>query len=571
MKFLRYIYSATIVAALGATVSGCDKDGDIIYTNGVDTAELEGNTADIVLDKDYLDALVLTVYWNANGDISLSNPAVAAPSGAVTNVLQYSADNSFTNPAEETIGQGIYERQLTCRDLNSIVSRLGFDGDVKSTLYIRVKSSLGSNLDPVTGNVLAVNVTPYAIDMTTAFYLNSSQEATGRTLYSPAADGRYTGFIGAGGWENWWLREGNNTIWGNDGVTGTAFVMGNNTTGEDVWNFWYPGQAGCYYTVVDTHANEWSATYIPELTLDGDLNGSMTYDRRSNQWIYTYDAVSAGTVNITISGNGKLYNASTGTDDSNAIDTPVAFGGNATGLTFGQSGSSIAVEIPSAGETTLILDLNDPTSYRIAAGEGPAEPAPAASEKLYLSGVYGEWTFDWYVKLYNEDNLNYGGALPVDSEWGYKIYTEADNWDNFYTMAAGGNAYEGALTLGGEGNIYAPAPGFYLFDISLSGMSYKLTSISKVSYTGLNDDWNLYEMTPAEAPGVYTATVTKSANTPWGVKIVLNDDWNLFFGGNGTPGELALYQDGFEGDNELENGTYTLTVDLAKGTYSYTK
>ncbi|MDE5647721.1 MAG: DUF5111 domain-containing protein, partial [Muribaculaceae bacterium] len=241
MKFLRYIYSATIVAALGATVSGCDKDGDIIYTNGVDTAELEGNTADIVLDKDYLDALVLTVYWNANGDISLSDPAVAAPSGAVTNVLQYSADNSFTNPAEETIGQGIYERQLTCRDLNSIVSRLGFEGDVKSTLYIRVKSSLGSNLDPVTGNVLAVNVTPYAIDMTTAFYLNSSQEATGRTLYSPAADGRYTGFIGAGGWENWWLREGNNTIWGNDGVTGTAFVMGNNTTGEDVWNSWYPG------------------------------------------------------------------------------------------------------------------------------------------------------------------------------------------------------------------------------------------------------------------------------------------------------------------------------------------
>ena len=111
----------------------------------------------------------------------------------------------------------------------------------------------------------------------------------------------------------------------------------------------------------------------------------------------------------------------------------------------------------------------------------------------------------------------------------------------------------------------------YLFDISLSSMTYKLTAINKVSYTGLNDDWSLTEMTAGDTPGVYTATVTKSANTPWGVKIVLNDNWDLFFGGNGTPGELVLYHDGFEGDNELENGTYTLTVDLAKGTYSYSK
>ena len=50
---------------------------------------------------------------------------------------------------------------------------------------------------------------------------------------------------------------------------------------------------------------------------------------------------------------------------------------------------------------------------------------------------------------------------------------------------------------------------------------------------------------------------------------MLNDNWDLFFGGNGTPGELVLYRDGFEGDNELANGTHTLTVNLSKGTYSY--
>ena len=138
-------------------------------------------------------------------------------------------------------------------------------------------------------------------------------------------------------------------------------------------------------------------------------------------------------------------------------------------------------------------------------------------------------------------------------------------------VVAGGNGYEGSLQVGGEGNIYAPDAGLYLFDISLSNMTYRLTSVTKVSYTGLNDDWNLYEMTATDTPCVYTAQVTKSANTPWGVKIVLNDNWDLYFGGNGTPGELALYRDGFEGDNDLANGTYTLTVDLAKGTYSYSK
>lgn len=571
MKLTGYFSSIVIAAAICAPLAGCEKDGDIIYTTGADTAQLEGNTADIVLDKDMLDALVLTVYWNDNGDITLSNPLVAAPDGAVTNVIQFSADPDFTSPIEETMASGTYERQFTCLQLNSIVARLGFEGGIQSPLHIRIKSSVGSNLEPTYSNVLTVKVTPYTIDMTIGFYLNSSKEETGRTLYSPEANGIYTGFIAAGGWENWWLREGNSTIWGNDGVTGTAFVMGNSSTGDEIWNFWYPGVAGCYYTVVDTKVNEWSALLIPELTLGGDLSGAMAFDRKSNTWSYTYTATAAGTVNVTVSGTGKQYNAATGTDDAAAIDTPVSFAGSANGLTFDKSaGSSIALEIPAAGETTIVLDLSNPMAYTLAVGEAP-EPVEEVAPVLYLSGIYGEWTFDWYVKLYNEDNRTYGAALPVKSEWGYKIYPEANVWDTFYSMVAGGNAYEGSLELNGENNVYAPEDGFYLFDISLSSMTYKVTSVNKVSYTGLNDDWSLTEMTATETPGVYTAQVTKSADTPWGVKIVLNENWDLFFGGNGVPGELALYQDGFKGDNELENGVYTLTVDLSKCTYSYTK
>lgn len=567
MNFNKYIAAAGLAAMLLGAQS-CDKDGDTIYTDGPDRAEISGVASDIVLDKDHLQSLALTIYWNENGRISLSDPLVAAPEGAASNTVQFSTDPEFATVVDDNVESGLYYRQYTCEALNNLVGRLGLEGGVKGTVYIRIKTVLGANIDPKYSDVQTVSVTPYFIDMSMGFVLDASQNDTGRTLWSPASDGIYSGFIGAGSWENWWLREGNNTVWGNDGVTGTAFVMGNNTTGLDVWNFWYPSPSGCYYTVVNTRTNEWSALYIGELTLGGDLSGAMTYDRKANKWTYTFDAT-PGTISVTLSGTGKQYNTATGTDDAAAADTPVGFGGTAGNLTFGNAAQSVSVEVAAAGETTLTLDLSDPRGWTLTAEAGSGGPVETVPPMIYLSGVQPEWDFSNYLKLYNEDNRTYGGALQVNSEWGYRIYTEAEAWDNYWTMVDGGTAFSGQLVNNGEGNIAAPEPGFYLFDVNMGDLTYKLTPVTKVSYTGLNDDWSLTEMTATDVPGVYTATFEKTANTPWGVKIVLNDNWDLFFGGNGTPGELVLYRDGFEGDNELANGTHTLTVDLSKGTYSY--
>lgn len=567
MTFNKYIAAAGLaVMLLGA--QGCDKDGDTIYTDGPDRAEVSGVASDIVLDKDHLQSLALTIYWNENGKISLSDPLVAAPEGAASNTVQFSADPEFASVVDDNVESGVYYRQYTCEALNNLVGRLGLEGGVKGTVYIRVKTVLGANIDPKYSDVHTITVTPYFIDMSIGFVLDASQNDTGRTLWSPASDGIYSGFIGAGSWENWWLREGNNTVWGNDGVTGTAFVMGNNTTGLDVWNFWYPSPSGCYYTVVNTRTNEWSALYIGELILGGDLSGAMTYDRKANKWTYTFDAT-PGILSVTLSATGKQYNTATGTDDAAAVDTPVGFGGVAGNVSFGSAAQAISVDVAAAGETTLTLDLSDPRGWTLTAGAGSAGPVETVPPMIYLSGVQPDWDFSNYLKLYNEDNRTYGGALQVNSEWGYRIYTEAEAWDNYWTMVDGGTAFSGQLVNNGEGNIAAPEAGFYLFDVNMGDLTYKLTPITKVSYTGLNDDWSLTEMTAADEPGVYTAQFEKTANTPWGVKIVLNDNWDLFFGGNGTPGELVLYRDGFEGDNELANGTHTLTVNLSKGTYSY--
>lgn len=566
MKSIK-ILAASFLLPLGIMFTACDNDGDIIYTSGSDDLTIAGDTKDIVLSADALDALVLTLYWNDNGKLTTSDDRVDAPANMTQNIIELASDPEFVNKTDIAIEKGIYEYQFTCRDLNATLTKLGFTPGEAAPLYIRIRGTLADNIPSKYSDVLTVNVVPYKIDTTIGFYLNAAKEDTGKSLYSPEDNHVYSGFIGAGAWENWWLKEGDGTLWGNDGETGTPFVISSKST---AWNFWYPGISGSYYTVVNTLKSEWTALLIESLTVSGDLAGDMTFDRKANQWSL-HATGKGGNATITIAGSGKQYNATTGTDDAAAVSHTVSFGGDAAALSFNPDGSSasITLAVPN-GEFDLILDLNDPKAWTVYAGTAAA-PVEKPAELLWVvghnDGITGGWNFDSWLRLYNEDSQNYGGVLNINSLWGYKLYKEVDNWDDCWSMVDGGNGFEGKLEKNGPNNIWAPDPGLYVADVSLTGLTYKLTAIQSVSYTGLNDDWSLSPMTATDQPGVYTATVTKSANTPWGVKVVINENWDIAFGGGS--GYLRLYQDGFDGDNELANGPYTLTVNLLEGTYSY--
>ena len=550
MKLKKYAAVAAALLAIGA--ASCSKDGDLIYTNGADDLTANGTEKAIVLDKDHLSALALTVYWNDNGYIGTSDPQVAMPSELTVNTLQMASSEAFTDAIDFTMDRGVYEKQFTVAELNSAVGRLGFEGGTASDLYIRVRGTLAPNVEPKYSNVLKVSVTPYTIDMTRGFVLDASRNDTGRTLLNDGA-GIYTGFIGAASWENWYMLEGNGTVWGNEATNWTAFLIAASTDGDAAYgNFWFPEPSGCYWTEVNTVKRAWSALYLPVVTLGGDLTGEMEYDRKANVWRYVFTAA-PGTLNVTLSADAKLYDQSTATDNDAAIAKAVAFGGSPEALTFGEgTAQTIAVNVTESGEATL-------------------EPA---AQQLFMAGVDDGWTepdpgwnLDHFLTLYNEDELLYGGAINLNSRWGYKLYSEPDWGATCYGMVAGGTAWDGELVQDGENLPMPENPGLYVLDVSLSKMTYKLTAFSEVGYAGLNDDWNVYPMTRVEEC-VFEATVEKTANTPWGVKIILDNDWNLFFGGGS--GTLRLYQDGFDGDNDLENGTYTLRVDLANATYSYT-
>ena len=349
MKQVKYVAMLLLAAV---TMAACGSDNDaaapVVTPDDVRPVELYGSGS-VVIDKNNVNGLALTLYWTDS---------------RMVNTLQFSAANTFEAPIDIVAEAGATSMQFTAESLNVLVGRVGLPNNVASTLYIRVRSVLADD-EPLYSNVYQIQVTPFSIDATLGYVLDKDCNDTGYTLASPNSDGIYSGFLSAASkWYNWWLREDDGTLWGNVGNDGggKAFAISSN---NQHWNFWFPEPAGCYYTVVNTVSREWSALYVPALTVSGDLSGDMTYNLKANQWTYVYEASQAETINIQITGTGKQYNIRTGTDDDAAVSTPVAFRMENGVLTFGSSPSDLPVSVPAAGKMALTLDLADPKDVRL--------------------------------------------------------------------------------------------------------------------------------------------------------------------------------------------------------------
>lgn len=553
---------------LSLCLGACDSDIEPVYVNPADGIELGGASDPIILRADRPEALAMTLYWSGDGRLTLSNPQLQAPVDAAVETIQLSADADFTSPLDISVEKGVRQHQFLTDELNALLGRLDFPAEQATPLYIRIRSVLAANMPVTYSDVLRVSVQTYRIHLDLATVLDKDRNETAMRLYSPGEDGIYSGFMGVNGWTNWWLREANNVLWGNLGEDGKTFYA---SSDDSHWNFWFPDPAGCYYTTVNTVEGWWSALHIDNITVGGDLGGEMIFNIKANQWTLDVSQAAAGTVNITLGGKGSLYDRTT-TDMGPAVEHTIGFGGSADALTFGDNATTIAVTLP-AGETTLVLDLSDPRNLTVAAGE--AAPEPETNRYLYFSGVTDWAGFDVFLTLYDESTRSYGGAHYINSEWGYRAYPEPD-WGTAYKGADDATALSGSLVLaesGNDGNIPAPGAGVYVMDFNMSALTYRLTEVQRVSFTGLNDDWSEHDMTRSpDNPEVYTAEFVKEKETPWGVKVLINGDWGLFFGGG--DGVLRLgHSDattGFDGDNALTVGeTYILTVDLGKQTYTY--
>lgn len=548
------------------SVTACEKDEDKIYLNSIEPGQLVASDDAVVLTQDRSADIVLSLAWSVD-NLAVSDPSAGVPGGLMSMSLEASTDEQFSTAVSTAVTS--YSQAYTGSSLNALAQNAGVEPYSPTPVYFRLAARTGSNMEPVYTNTVAVTITSYEIDMSHLYVLDNSQAETGMSLYSPQSDGHYEGFLGVSGWYNFFLREGDGRIWGAAPIKDNPFTL---SEAENKWNLWFPKPSGCYYVVADVNELYWTALSIPALTLTGDIAGTPEFDRPNNRWTLTFQAAEAGTATIRLSATGSLYNSTTATNDEAAVPTAVSFAQEGDAVVLADQPGDISVTIPSAGECTLILDLSDPTHWTASVQSG-GTGEETANPLIYLPGVddltSGDWTFDNYLRLYDAATLSYAGAAAVNSEWGYQIALEVDNWNDIYTLGEG-DAYAGTLVFGAGNNLPAPEPGLYFMNVSLGALTYSLTPVQEVACCGFNDNWDLQSMTASDTPGVYTATVEITAETPWGFQIILNGDWNLSLGGGNG---ILVYQ-GVDDVSNIpfsgENGTYLLTVDLVQATYTMT-
>lgn len=440
----------TLLLCTLTTLVGCDESGDKIYIEGFKASELMASASDVVLSVDQSKDIVLSMAWQ-NPSLLSSDATKPTGNGVLKTWLQASSTNDFATTIKEYSVTDL-SKAFTGADLNAMARELGLVPDQHAPLYFRIKSMEGSNLDAAYSNVCQVNVTPYLIDMSYINILNADKDKTLTCLYSPNEDGIYTGYMNASAWMNFYAKENDGTIWGNSSTNGT-FAIDND---ETIWNFWYPGVAGIYYTVIDTQAKEWKATVLKSVTLNGE---AMTYSAPDYAWVKVITTSAANTP-ITIAATGAEYNKSTDTDDSKAVTKAMNYT-----LADGQmtdAAEAGSVNIAEAGTYTVMVKVGDNSqlTYTIVAGD-QTNPEPTASNTLCMfstdgntllavmeqvsDGVYSckykpsSWeNFRFiYVGKDKDDKQTWYGA---DGEQ-YKLTTAADGWNIWFDEEDGATEY----------------------------------------------------------------------------------------------------------------------------------
>lgn len=376
-----------LLCALTALVS-CDESGDKIYLDGFNASDLMASASDVKLSVDKSKDVVLSLAWQ-NPTLLSSDETKPAGSGVLKTYLQASASEDFASVKEYTVTD--LSKAFTGADLNAAAKDLGLSPDVSSPLYFRIKSQMGSNLDAAYSNVCQVKVTPYLIDMSYINILNEKKDQVLTKLYSPNSDGVYSGYMNASSWFHIWGKENDGTIWGNVGQDGHVYEMDN---AESAWNFWFPGQTGIYYTVLDTKAKEFKPTYIKSMQLNGE---NMDYDAPNYAWIKVITTTADNTP-VSIVATGAEYSKATGTDDAAAVVKTMNYTLADGKMTDSENAGS--VNIAKAGIYTVTVKVGEHSQleYTIVAGD-QTTPKPTISNTIGMFSKDGSTLYATFTKV----------------------------------------------------------------------------------------------------------------------------------------------------------------------------
>ncbi|WP_295430106.1 DUF5114 domain-containing protein [uncultured Prevotella sp.] len=412
-----------LLCALTALVS-CDESGDKIYLDGFKASNLMASASDVKLSVDNSKDIVLSMAWQ-NPTLLSSDDTKPAGNGTLLTYLQASASEDFETVKEYTVSN--LSKAFVGTDLNAVAKDLGLTPGESAPLYFRIKSQMGANMDAAYSNVCQVNVTPYLIDMSYINILDKDKDNVLTHLYSPASDGIYTGYMNASAWFNFYGKENDGTVWGNSATDGTFAI--DNT--ESAWNFWFPGVAGIYYTVIDTKAKEWKATLLKTVKLNGE---DMTYDAPNYAWVKVVTTTADNTP-ITIAATGAEYSKATDTNDDNAVVKTLNYTLADGKMTDSDAAGS--VNISKAGTYTITVKVGEKSelTYSIESGDN-STPEPEASNTLCM---------------FTKDGSSLLAVMTKVSDGVYTCKYKPSAWENFRFIFVGDGKDDKQTWYGADG------------------------------------------------------------------------------------------------------------------------
>lgn len=346
-KCKRYII-ALLLPLLAMTA--CKKDGDTLTLEYVAGNELVASSNELVLTNATAGSNVFSLSWSKDSIRISHSGKYGLATTALTNTLQFDTVNTFTHP-KESLETGV-QKLFTGTSLNMLVLSMGLVPEETRTIYIRLKTVVGVNLEPLYTPVVSLKITPF--NLVSFLYmpgdLSGGWNSYTTKLCSPTSDGKYEGYVNAAQWNNFKFTEQTNT----DGVVygSVPNELYKLDPSAAQWNIWFD-EAGYFLLKANTNDLTWSKTKINSFHISGDFNNwsttatPMTYDAVNKVWTATADFQPGQWGNsFQIIANSE-WTIVYGDEDGD-----------------GKIGAGEKV-YPSAGMHTVIMNLSNPEKYTI--------------------------------------------------------------------------------------------------------------------------------------------------------------------------------------------------------------
>ncbi|POY39202.1 DUF5116 domain-containing protein [Solitalea longa] len=344
MKAIAKITFALILS-LSILISACEKDETIISTTNGTAPAVSVSASSIVLSSENAQQEAMHLNWES-ADYGFK--------AAVKYVVQMDKKgNNFAAPKEYGIDPGVLTQTFKVADLNNSLNLMGLAPGTASVVEFRVKAKVAETIAPVYSNVVELSVTPYPIIIVyPSVNVPGAQNGWNVKTDKVASvyDNKiYEGYVNFPDPSALIFKYNSGDIWyGWASSSNTAsYAEGTfNTTGG---NLFVPS-AGYYLMKADFNANTWSAEKVTfgivgDAVAGWEADTEMAYDATERVWKVTAN-----------------FNAG-----------PMKFRANHSwGLNYGDNKPANGflkvngenIQIPAAGNYTVVLDLSNPGNYR---------------------------------------------------------------------------------------------------------------------------------------------------------------------------------------------------------------